>query len=132
MARACKAKYVLSSATYVQVSEPLLLVTAFVILQIYMLRAFEIGTQPVSMAMRSCHKALLIAGILVVSFWVSFIFGGKQAQFNDWHYDYQVLSYGLNRPEKHDSLGRIPSKFKSTRGGWTDQYAIQPNEMAYR
>lgn len=83
-----------------------------------------------NMVMRACHKALLLATVLVISFWVSFIFGGTQAEFNDWHYDYRVLSYGLNRPEKHDSLGRIPAKFKSTRG-YGNQYAINADDMAY-
>jgi len=64
--------------------------------------------------MKRCHKALLLAFAIVISCWVSFIFGGKRAQFNDWHYDYQVLSYGLNRPDKHDHLGPVPPKFHSS------------------
>ncbi len=82
--------------------------------------------------MRSCHKALLLALAVVVSFWVSFVFGGRQAKFNDWHYDYRVLSYGLNRPEKHDNLGRIPPKFQSSgRYKYYGHQEVLGEEMEY-
>lgn len=83
------------------------------------------------MAFRSCHRALLLALAIVFSFWISFVFGGKQVQFNDWHYDYRVLSYGLNRPEKHDNLGKIPSQFVSSRG-WPQRRMKLLDDMAYR
>lgn len=84
-----------------------------------------------TMVFRSCHRALLLAVAIVLSFWISFVFGGKQVQFNDWHYDYQVLSYGLNRPEKHDDLGKIPSQFISSRG-WPQRRVKVRDEMGYR
>lgn len=85
----------------------------------------------VAMALRSCHKAVLLALAIVLSFWLSFAFGSKQVQFNDWHYDYRVLSYGLNRPDKHDDLGKIPPKFISSRG-WPEHRLRIQEEMAYR
>lgn len=68
-------------------------------------------SQPLNM--RSCHRAFLLAVAIVVSFWISFTFG-KGAQFDDWHYEYKVLSYGPSREEKFDNFPRTPAKFIST------------------
>lgn len=84
-----------------------------------------------SFTMRSCHKALVLAFAIVISFWVSFVFGGKQTRFNDWHYDYNTLSYGLNRDGPHGSYGKIPSTFKSSRG-YTQQQLMGVDETNYR
>lgn len=65
--------------------------------------------------MRSCYRAFLLACALVISFCVSFVFS-KGPQFNDWHYEYRVLSYGPSRSEKLDRFPRVPNKFTSTGG----------------
>lgn len=64
--------------------------------------------------MKTWHMVLLLAFAMAISCWLSFAFGGYQARFDDWHYDYDVLSYGLNRPEKYDDLGSIPAEFRSS------------------
>lgn len=70
------------------------------------------------MALISRQRALLLALAVIISFWISFVFGGHQADFNDWHYHYHVMSYGLNRPEKHDQFSTTPQRFESSRGKW--------------
>lgn len=83
------------------------------------------------MAFNTCHRVFLLALAMVASFWVAFVYGGHQPKFNDWHYDYRIVSYGLNRPEKLDSLGKIPAKFESSRGDRT-LFIPQADGLAYR
>lgn len=75
---------------------------------------YSLDHTPSSCTMRSCYRAFLLACALVFSFCISFVFS-KGPQFNDWHYEYRVLSYGPNKQDKLDQrFPQVPSRFISS------------------
>lgn len=67
--------------------------------------------------MKPFLKALALAFAMVMSLCLSITFGGRETDWNDWHYDVNMLSYGWSRdsPVAHFA-GKTPAFFSSLEG----------------